>query len=78
MSRIKSGYPGNGEYPKPYLPVTVTTQSKHPHHFKHSGTAYWSGNRWIGIDGFKIGYAKVIKWEFNIAHWSSSHEETNV
>lgn len=47
MSRIKSGYPGNGEYPKPYLPVTVTTQSKHPHHFKHSGTAYWSGKRWI-------------------------------
>lgn len=34
MSRIKSGYPGNGEYPKPYLPVTVTTKSRHPHHFK--------------------------------------------
>ncbi|HDW0017143.1 TPA: hypothetical protein RKX89_000210 [Enterobacter ludwigii] len=78
MSDILSGYPGNGDYPKTYLPVTITTRSRRPHHSKLSGSAYWSGCKWVGLDGFKIGYAKVIKWEFNIAHRSESHEETNV
>lgn len=56
------GYPGNGEYPKTYMPVVVKVQSRGYVKANVDGLAYWSGNRWIGVEGFKIGYGKVIKW----------------
>ncbi len=61
---IVIGYPGNGEYPKPYEPVVVVTQSLRSDRTKRKGAAYWSGNRWQGLSGFRIGLAKVIKWEW--------------
>lgn len=57
------GHVGNGELPPPYLAVTVTTQSKSKVKAKSKGKAYWSGNRWVGLKGFRIGYAQVVKWE---------------
>lgn len=57
------GYPGNGEYPKPYAIVEITTISRGRDKSKRKGFAYWSGFRWMGLKGFTIGYAKVIKWE---------------
>ena len=57
------GYPGNGEHPKAYLVCNVTTQSRGRVKVKVMGDAYWSGRRWVGVNGFRIGYSKVIKWE---------------
>lgn len=64
---MNSGYPGNGDIPSPYVVLNVTTQSKSPkfNKVKRTGKAYWSGNRWIGVGGFKVSemQSKVIKWE---------------
>lgn len=57
------GHPGNNEYPPAYMTVRVTTLSRGLEKVKRTGQAYWSGRRWIGVRGFLIGYAKVIKWE---------------
>ncbi len=63
---MSNGYPGNGQFPKNYLVVTVTTQSMGNKHekIKRTGRAYWSGKRWIGVDGFRVSSlnSKVIKW----------------
>lgn len=64
---MSEGYPGNGQLPKNYFVVTVITQSRGSKHgkIKRTGRAYWSGNRWMGIDGFRVSSlnSKVIKWE---------------
>lgn len=57
------GMPGNGEYPPTYKAVEVTTRTRGRVKIIMKGEAYWSGCRWIGINGFRIGYSKVIKWE---------------
>lgn len=57
-----SGIPGHGEYPNPYRIVDVITRSKGKDKSINSGSAYWSGYKWIGVDGFKIGYANVTRW----------------
>lgn len=57
------GMPCNGEYPQPYKVVEVTTRMRGMVKIITKGNAYWSGCRWIGINGFRIGYSKVIKRE---------------
>lgn len=57
------GYPGNGEYPKPYVMVEITTQERGKDKPKLKGEGYWTGYRWMGVRGFRIGLYKVVKWE---------------
>lgn len=59
---IKSGYPGNNEYPVPYRHVNVIVMARGKFKAKYDGVAYWSGFRWMGVDGFRIGCGRVIKW----------------
>ena len=59
---MKSGYPGNNEYPIPYRHVNVIVMARGKIKAKYDGVAYWSGFRWMGVDGFRIGYGRVIKW----------------
>lgn len=61
---MNSGRPGNGEYPKTYRECTVIVQSRGKEKEKRSGSAYWSGFRWIGIRKFRVGYRKVIEWTY--------------
>ncbi|PLH38597.1 hypothetical protein B6J31_23185 [Klebsiella pneumoniae] len=58
-----SGYTILNEHPKPYIVVSVITKGRGFMKIRRQGRAYWSGFRWRGVDGFKIGYAKVISWE---------------
>lgn len=57
------GYPGNGEYPPTYKTVEVTTRMRGRVKIIMKGEAYWSGFRWQGINGFRIGNSSVVKWE---------------
>lgn len=59
---MKFGYPGNNEYPAPYLEVNVIVMARSKEKVKYEGKAYWSGFRWMGVDGFRIGCGRVIKW----------------
>lgn len=59
---MKSGYPGNNEYPAPYREVNVIVMARGSAKSKRDGVAYWSGFRWMGVDGFRIGYGRVVKW----------------
>lgn len=56
---MKSGYPGNNEYPAPYRHVNVIVMVRGK---VNEGVAYWSGFRWMGVFGFRIGHGRVIKW----------------
>lgn len=62
FKRKRSGIPSHGEYPEPYKKVDVITRSKGRDKSINSGQAYWSGYKWQGLDGFKIGYSYVIRW----------------
>lgn len=59
----KSGLPGWNEFPEPYAVVSVITRGRGAVKVRRQGRAYWSGFRWCGVDGFRIGYAKVVSWE---------------
>lgn len=59
---MKFGYPVNNEYPAPYREVNVIVMARGKEKAKNEGKAYWSGFRWMGVDGFRIGYGRVIKW----------------
>lgn len=58
----RSGIPGHGEYPQPYKVVDVITRSRGRDKSINGGQAYWSGYKWIGVNGFKIGYSNVTRW----------------
>lgn len=59
---MKFGYPGNNQYHAPYRRVHVIVMTRGVAKAKYDGVAYWSGFRWVGVDGFRIGYGRVIKW----------------
>lgn len=42
---MKSGYPGNNEYPAPYRHVNVIVMALGKANAKYEGMAYWSGFR---------------------------------
>lgn len=58
-----TGCPQDGEYPKPYNIVKVVTQPRAKDNHRLHGYAYWTGFRWMGVRGFRIGLYQVVKWE---------------
>ncbi len=59
----EQGYPGNGEFPRTYEWVKVTTKNK------ITGMAYWSGQRWITDQSWFItanGPDRVVKWSTEV------------
>ncbi|MCK6919656.1 hypothetical protein L8Q54_15420 [Enterobacter kobei] len=58
---MEKGYPGNGDYPPTYITVSLTVRDKKSKE-RRTFPAYWSGFKWVGLGGFKVGNSKKEWW----------------
>jgi len=54
-------HPGNGQHPETYQRVFVVVRDSISKE-KREGVAYWSGMKWVAVNGFRISPGRVIEW----------------